>query len=576
MGGHPQDIRSRVGGRGRHRDVECRRVAVRARRCVRAVPDLRQRALALRAAPAGHRSRLPCHVRRPDARSKDATVMTACRCRCMRRERGDDRACRRHRRRRSRGDDAGGRAGVGEGRRRGPRAASRSRARRRAGRRNSLAHDRGAGSARGRRSVPRGGPGGSGRHVRLDRARHERLPDASSVFARDLPEPVRADHGAWIAELPVRIYYGCEVTGFAQDDTGVEGRLSDGEPLRARYLVGCDGGRSLIRKAAGIDFPGWEPTRSNLIAEVELTEEPPPGVRHDAAGVHGFHRMPDANTFRVVTTEQQLGPGSEPTLRDLSEALIAVYGTDVGAHNPTWISRFTDMTRQAAAYRVGRVLLAGDAAHVHYPAGGQGLSLGVQDAVNLGWKLARVIDGTCQESLLDTYHAERHPVAARALRYTMARTALQRHDERIKAVVEVVSEVASLDEPRKRLAGLISGLDIRYDLGDGHPLLGRRMPDLDLITADGPLRVFELLHDARPLLLELGQRGDFDITQWADRVQRVDASYHGEWQLPVLGVVSAPTAVLIRPDRYVAWAGDGTHHGLPDALSTWFGPPTAA
>jgi 3-(3-hydroxy-phenyl)propionate hydroxylase len=381
---------------------------------------------------------------------------------------------------------------------------------------------------------------------------------------------------AWVAELPVHIYYGCEVTGFAQDDTGVDVRLSHGEPLRAPYLVGCDGGRSLIRKAAGIEFPGWDATRSNLIAEVEVTEEPPKGIRHDATGVHALNRMEDGSTFRVVTTEQQLGPSSEPTLRDLSAALIAVYGTDFGIHNPTWISRFTDMTRQAAAYRMGRVLLAGDAAHVHYPAGGQGLSIGVQDAVNLGWKLAQVVNGTSPESLLDTYHDERHPVTARALKYTMAQTTLQRHDERMKALVELVSELASMDEPRKRLAGIISGLDIHYDLGEGHPLLGRRMPDLDLITADGPLRVFELLHGARPLLLNLGQPGDFDITPWADRVQLIDASYKGEWELPVLGVVSAPTAVLIRPDGYVGWVGDGTHVGLPDALASWFGPSTAA
>ena len=380
----------------------------------------------------------------------------------------------------------------------------------------------------------------------------------------------------WVAELPVRIYYGREVTGIAQDDTGVDVRLSGGEPLRAQYLVGCDGGRSLIRKAAGIEFPGWDATRSNLIAEVELTEEPPPGVRHDATGVHGLHRMEDGRTVRVVTTEQQLAPAGEPTLRDLSEALVAVFGTDFGVHNPTWISRFTDMTRQAAAYRAGRVLLGGDAAHVHYPAGGQGLSLGVQDAVNLGWKLAQVVDGTSPESLLDTYHAERHPVTARALRYTMAQTTLQRHDDRTKALVDVLSELASMDEPRKRLAGLISGLDIHYDLGEGHPLLGRRMPDLDLVTAGGPLRVFELLHDARPLLLDLGQPGDVDITPWADRVQLIDASYTGEWELPVLGVVSAPTAVLIRPDGYVAWVGDGTDAGLSDALATWFGPPAAA
>src|SRR4051794_22722673 len=353
---------------------------------------------------------------------------------------------------------------------------------------------------------------------------------------------------AWIAELPVRILYGREVTGFAQDDSGVDVRLSDGGPLRARYLVGCDGGRSLIRKAAGIEFPGWDATRSNLIAEVEVTEEPPPGARHDAAGVHGLQRLEDGRTVRVVTTEQQLGPSSEPTLRDLSEALVAVFGTDFGVHNPAWISRFTDMTRQAAAYRHGRVLLAGDAAHVHYPAGGQGLSLGIQDAVNLGWKLAQVVDGTSPERLLDTYHAERHPVTARALQYTMAQTTLQRHDDRMKALAAVVSELVAMEEPRKRLAGLISGLDIHYDLGEGHPLLGRRMPDLDLNTADGPLRVFELLHDARPLLLDLGQPGNLDIAPWADRIRLIHAEHAGRWELPVLGEVPAPAAVLIRPD----------------------------
>jgi 2-polyprenyl-6-methoxyphenol hydroxylase-like FAD-dependent oxidoreductase len=381
--------------------------------------------------------------------------------------------------------------------------------------------------------------------------------------------------GAWIAELPVRVYYGCEVTGFAQDDTGVDVRLSDGEPLRARYLVGCDGGRSLIRKAAGIEFPGWDPSRSNLIAEVQTTEEPPRGVRHDATGAHGLHRMEDGTTVRVVTTEQQIGPSSEPTLRDLSEALIAVYGTDFGVHDPTWISRFTDMTRQAAAYRDRRVLLAGDAAHVHYPAGGQGLSLGVQDAVNLGWKLAQVANGTSPEGLLDTYHSERHPVAARALQYTMAQTVLQRHDERVKALVDLVSELATMDEPRKRLAGIISGLDIHYDLGEGHPLLGRRMPDLDLVTSNGPLRVFTLLHDARPALLNFSESGafDFDVTPWADRVQLIDAEYSGVWELPVIGAVTAPTAVLVRPDGYVAWVGDPADPGLADALTTWFGPP---
>jgi 2-polyprenyl-6-methoxyphenol hydroxylase-like FAD-dependent oxidoreductase len=391
----------------------------------------------------------------------------------------------------------------------------------------------------------------------------------------------------WVGELGVPIHYGGEVTGFAQDDTGVDVELADGQSLRAQYLVGCDGGRSLVRKAAGIDFPGWDPTTSNLIAEVEMAEEPELGIRRDALGVHALGRVEyeirdgevvyaDRGPVGVMVTEQHTGATSEPTLRDLSEALIAVYGTDYGIHSPTWISRFTDMTRQAAAYRAGRVLLAGDAAHVHAPDGGQGLNTGVQDAVNLGWKLAQVVNRTSPESLLDTYHAERHPVAARVLRNTMAQVALRREDERTKALRDTMSELLGMDEPRRRFAGMMSGLDIHYDLGEGHPLLGRRMPDLDLVTADGPLRVFTLLHDARPVLLNFGKQGGFDITPWADRVQLLDAEYEGAWELPVIGAVTALTAVLIRPDGYVAWVGDRTQLGLADALTTWFGPPTAA
>jgi 2-polyprenyl-6-methoxyphenol hydroxylase-like FAD-dependent oxidoreductase len=391
----------------------------------------------------------------------------------------------------------------------------------------------------------------------------------------------------WVGELGVSIHYGGEVTGFAQDETGVDVELSDGRSLRAQYLVGCDGGRSLVRKAAGIDFPGWDPTTSNLIAEVEMAEEPELGIRRDALGVHALGRVEyeirdgevvyaDRGPVRVMVTEQHPGATSEPTLRDLSEALIAVYGTDYGIHSPTWISRFTDMTRQAAAYRDRRVLLAGDAAHVHAPDGGQGLNTGVQDAVNLGWKLAQVVNRTSPESLLDTYHAERHPVAARVLRNTMAQVALRREDERTKALRDTMSGLLGMDEPRRRFAAMMSGLDIHYDLGEGHPLLGRRMPDLDLVTANGPLRAFTLLHDARPVLLNLGEPGGFDITPWADRVQLIDAKYVGTWELPALGAVIAPTAVLIRPDGYVAWVGDHTQLGLADALTTWFGPPTAA
>jgi 3-(3-hydroxy-phenyl)propionate hydroxylase len=366
------------------------------------------------------------------------------------------------------------------------------------------------------------------------------------------------------------------VTGFAQDDTGVDVELSDGQSRRTKYLVGCDGGRSLIRKAAGIEFSGWDPTTSWLIAEVEMSDEPARGFRRDAIGIHALSGLENGGPVRVVLTEQQLKSASEPTLRDLSEALIAVYGTDYGIHSPTWISRFTDMTRQAAAYRDRRVLLAGDAAHVHPPVGGQGLNIGVQDAVNLGWKLAQVVKRISPESLLDTHHTERHPIAARVLRNTMAQVALRRADDRTTALGDTISEFLSMDEPRKRLAAEMSGLGVHYDLGEGHPLLGRRMPDLDLVTASGRVRVFTLLHDARSVLLNLGEPGGFDITPWADRVQLIDAKSSGPWELPALGAVTAPTAVLVRPDGYVAWVGDLTQVGFADALTTWFGPPTAA
>ncbi len=251
------------------------------------------------------------------------------------------------------------------------------------------------------------------------------------------------------AELAVPIYREREVTGCTQDDTGVDVQLPDGQSLRAEYLAGCDGGRGAVRTAAGIEFPGWVPTTSSLIAEVELAEEPQWGTRRDDQGIHS-------------------------------------------------------LSRQAASYRDRRVLLAGDA-HVHPPVGGQGLNIGVQDAVNPGWKRAQVVSGTSPESLL-----------------------------------------------------------------------GRRRPDLDLITAGGPLRVFALLHEARPVLLNLGAPGGFDITPWADRAQLIDATYDGTWELPVLDAVTAPAAVLIRPDGHVAWVGDGTDPGLPDARTTWFGPPNAA
>ena len=388
---------------------------------------------------------------------------------------------------------------------------------------------------------------------------------------------------AWVGELNVPIHYGVEMTGFAQDDTGVDVTLSDGQRVRAHYLVGCDGGRSLVRKAAGIDFPGRDPTTSALLAEVEMTEEPELGVRRTPSGTHALGKVDyeiedgavvykPGGTVGVMLTEPTIVTG-EPSLGDLRKLLVGVYGTDYGMHSATWITRFTDVTRQAAAYRNGRILLAGDAAHVHSPIGGQGLNIGVQDAVNLGWKLAQVVKRISGQGLLDTYHGERHPVAAGVLRTTMAQVALTRVDDRTEALRESVSELLTMDEPRRRFGARMSGLDIHYDLGDGHPLLGRRMPDLDLTTADGPLRVYTLLHEARPVLLDLDGPSRLDITPWAGRIQSVVATYGGAWELPALGAVAAPSAVLIRPDGYVAWVGHGTEKGLAEALTTWFGPP---
>ena len=388
----------------------------------------------------------------------------------------------------------------------------------------------------------------------------------------------------WVNELKVPVLYGREVIGFHQTDTGVEIALADGESLRAQYLVGCDGGRSLVRKTAGIDFPGWDPTTSNILAEVEMTEKPPYGVHRSAAGLYAFGReeyeirngeiiYKEVGPIGVMVTEPNANATTEPTLDDLKRLLIAACGTDYGVHSPTWISRFTDTTRQAASYRQGHVLLAGDAAHVHSPIGGLGLGTGVQDAVNLGWKLAQVIKGTSPDNLLDTYHAERHPVGARLLQVTMAQVALHREDARTAAAREIVADLLKMEEPRRRIAGMMSGLDIQYDLGPGHPLLGRRMPDLDVMTNTGSRRVYSFLHKAQPVLLDFNAARAIDVTAWSDRVQYVGATYAGTWELPVLGMVRPPNAVLVRPDGYVAWVGEGGLEGLTEALTTWFGPP---
>ena len=430
--------------------------------------------------------------------------------------------------------------------------------RRIASRRASLPHHRGARSAWHRGTIPRR----RGRSLRfrlrrvvLDISDFPTRHNYGLALWQSHFEPILAD---WVGELGVPILRGREVVGFAQDDTGVDVELSGDTSLRAEYLVGCDGGRSLIRKAAGIDFPGLDPSTSWMIAEVEMDEEPELGFRHDGGGIDPVNRAEGGGRSGSCSRNEHVEHTGEPSMDELREALVAVYGTDFGLRRANWISRFTDMTRQAASYRHGRVLLAGDAAHVHPPQGGQGLNTGVQDAVNLGWKLAQVVNKTSPESLLDTYHAERHPVGARVLRNTMAAVALSNPDDRHQAVRDTMAELLSMDEPRRRIAAMLSGLDIHYDLGEGHPLLGRRMPDLDVHTADGPTRVFTLLHDARPVLLNLGEPGGFDISPWANRVRLVDATHDGVWELPVLGEVAAPPAVLIRPDGHVAWAGDLT------------------
>ncbi|HSX65900.1 FAD-dependent monooxygenase [Nocardioides sp.] len=368
----------------------------------------------------------------------------------------------------------------------------------------------------------------------------------------------------WAAELGVEVTRGVEVHGFAQDDDGVLVETSAGT-THTGYLVGTDGGRSVVRKAAGIDFVGAEPTRSHLIAEVAITEPAETGFRLDELGIHAIDADADGRTARFVVTEPHVGM-EDPTLDDLRAALRAAHGTDFGAQDPTSLSRFTDATHQAVSYRNGRVLIAGDAAHTHPPVAGQGIGLGVADAVNLGWKLAQVVRGQSPDTLLDSYQAERHPATERVLDNVMTQAWLQRRDRRTDAMRSVFAELMEAEEARTRMAGLLSGLDAAYDLGEGHPLLGRRMPDLDLVVDGGEVRVYELLREARPVLLDLGQG-----LATRPGISSHHAAYDGEWVLPVVGAVPAPTAVLIRPDGHVAWVGQGSDAGLDEAVARWCG-----
>jgi len=388
---------------------------------------------------------------------------------------------------------------------------------------------------------------------------------------------------AWVNRLGVPIRRDSHVERIVQHEEQVEVHLHDAEVMRARWVVGCDGAHSIVRRQAGIAFEGTDTSISHLLAELRLTETPTWGLRRDAQGIHAIAPLADTSSSsaeggpraRIMLTEANVGRSHAPTLDDIRERLCAVYGQDFGAHDATWLSWFTDAARQAPQYRIGRVLLAGDSAHVHYPTGGQGLNLGMQDAFNLGWKLAQVVRGISDPSLLDTYQSERHPIAARVLQNTRAQSALLRTDAQTEALRESVAVWLGMHEPRVAVAAMLSGLDVHYASDSGHfndhALRGRHVPDVELLTANGPTRFSTLLREARPLLVDFGVRDGIDIGPWVHRVRMINAECHDRWVLPVIGEVAPPAGLLVRPDGYVAWVSDGTTVGLADALMQWHG-----
>lgn len=363
-------------------------------------------------------------------------------------------------------------------------------------------------------------------------------------------------------ELGVEIRRGRELVGLDQDDRGVTVELADGTQLRSRYLVGCDGGRSAVRKLLGVGFPGEPATTEWLLGEVELTTPPEQlmAVIAEARKTHkGFGAVPLGDgVYRVVApadgvAEERTVP---PTLDELKQSVRTIAGTDFGVRSPRWLSRFGDATRLAERYRVGRVLLAGDAAHIHPPLGGQGLNLGIQDAFNLGWKLAAEVNGWAPERLLDSYHTERHPVAADVLDNTRAQVELQSLEPGAQAVRRLLSELMDFEDVNRHLIEKITALGVRYDLGEGHDLLGRRLRDVRLKQG----RLYGLMHGGRGLLLD--QTGRLSVAGWADRVDHVvDASE--ELDVP---------AALLRPDGHVAWVGED-QQDLLSRLPEWFGAP---
>lgn len=381
------------------------------------------------------------------------------------------------------------------------------------------------------------------------------------------------------AELGAPVHWDSPVVAAQQDADGITVEIGGSDPRRVRagFLIGCDGGRSTVRKLAGIEFTGTEATMLGMVADVELTR-PPAGFVLTTRGGPGdysvFELQPGVFRVMVQRHDRVLDPADRPDLEDLRESFRLVAGTDFGMHSARWVSQFGDAARLADTYRSGRILLAGDAAHVHYPAGGQGLNTGIQDAANLGWKLAQVLGGTAASALLDSYEAERRPVAARVLRNTKAQTALMRPGPHTDALRATLAGLFDIDEVRERIGHMMFALDIRYDVGCGHPLAGYRVPDMDLTVAGRPIRLFELLHAGRPVLLSLNGYRLPDY-EGESRVEHVEAGCtSGQWSIPGAGDIPAPTAVLIRPDGHIAWAGheDGTA-GLAAALDAWCGQP---
>ncbi|MFD0364043.1 FAD-dependent monooxygenase [Nocardia sp. GCM10030253] len=394
-----------------------------------------------------------------------------------------------------------------------------------------------------------------------------------SVFEREI------DRCA--TELGASVRWGSPVVGFRQDATGVEVEVGgpDGpRRIRAAYLVGCDGGRGAVRKLAGIDFAGTDATMTGMIADVELADPPAQPFFSHRRGAGDFSAIQfEPGWYRLVVQrhDRVLQRGTELTFEDFRDNFVEIAGTDFGMHSPRWVTHYGDAARQADRYRIGRVFLAGDAAHIHYPAGGQGQNLGVQDAVNLGWKLAATLRGNASDELLDTYETERHPIAARVLHNTRAQTALSRSGSHTDALRGIMRDLIDMDQVRQRLGLMITALDIRYDIKADHPLSGRRVPDADLTSSGGNTRVHALLRTGRPILLVLNGNDVPAVPQWHDRIQIVSAEGHTDhWTVPGVGDIPTPAAILLRPDGYVAWATDEpTTAGLTDALTTWIGAP---